>query len=201
MKINSVWDLRPRVSILGAERVDGRWIILARREDLGFCPACGRRSTSRHGWHERHLLDLPALGAGVIVKPRMRRWRCQNKMCLRRTFVEQLPQVYAPHAHRTHRAAELVHLFGHDVGGRPGERLMKRIGMPTSDDTILRHLKRRTKERRTQVGVRVIGIDDWAWRKGSTYGTIMVDLERREIVDLLPNRSAAATNGLVKVAS
>ena len=49
-----------------------------------------------------------------------------------------------------------------------------------------------------QVGVRVIGIDDWAWRKGSTYGTIMVDLERREVVDLLPNRSAAATADWLK---
>jgi hypothetical protein len=49
--------------------------------------------------------------------------------------------------------------------------MMKRIGMPTSDDTILRHLKRRAKERRAQANIRVVGIDDWAWRKGSTYGT------------------------------
>ena len=71
--------------------------------------------------------------------------------------------------------------------------MMKRIGMPASDDTILRHLKRRAKERRAQANVRVVGIDDWAWRKGSTYGTIIVDLERREVVDLLPVRSAGAT--------
>ena len=58
--------------------------------------------------------------------------------------------------------------------------MMKRIGMPASDDTILRHPKPRAKERRAQASVRVVGIDDWAWRKGSTYGTIIVDLERRE---------------------
>ena len=67
MKTNLAWDLGPGVSILSAERIDGRWIILARREELGSCPACGKRSTSRHGWHERRLQDLPAQGAGVTV--------------------------------------------------------------------------------------------------------------------------------------
>ena len=198
MKTNLAWDLGPGVSILSAERIDGRWIILARREELGSCPACGKRSTSRHGWHERHLQDLPAQGAGVTVKLRMRRWRCRNKACQRQTLVEQLPEVAAPQAHRTRRAEELVHLFSHSVGGRASERMMKRIGMPTSDDTILRHLKRRAKERRARANVRVVGIDDWAWRKGSTYGTIIVDLERREVIDLLPVRSAGATADWLK---
>jgi transposase len=70
---------------------------------------------------------------------------------------------------------------------------MKRIGMPTSDDTILRGLKRRAKARRAATNIRVVGVDDWAWRKGSTYGTITVDLERREVLDLLPDRSASMT--------
>ena len=121
MKRNSAWELGPGVCILGAERIDDRWIILARQEELGSCPGCGKRSTSRHGWHERHLRDLPAQGAGVTVKLRMRRWRCHNKACQRRTFVEQLPEFAAPQAHRTQRAVELVHLFGHHVGG-PAKR-------------------------------------------------------------------------------
>ena len=58
--------------------------------------------------------------------------------------------------------------------------------MPTSDDTILRHLKRQARARNANASARVVGIDDWAWRKGSTYGTIVVDLERREVVDVLP---------------
>jgi transposase len=79
--------------------------------------------------------------------------------------------------------------FGHGVGGRPGERLMKRLGMPVSDDTILRQLKRRVAARGAPTNVRVAGIDDWSWRKGSAF----VDLERREVVDVLPDRSAAGT--------
>ena len=70
--------------------------------------------------------------------------------------------------------------------------------MPTSDDTILRSIKRRVKERRAETSVRIVGLDDWAWRKGSTYGTIIVDLERREVIDLLPDRSASATAGWLK---
>ena len=70
--------------------------------------------------------------------------------------------------------------------------------MPTSDDTILRCLKRRAKARRAETNVRVVGVDDWAWRKGSTYGTIIVDLERREVIDLLPDRSASATADWLK---
>ena len=70
---------------------------------------------------------------------------------------------------------------------------MGRLGAPVSDDTILRHLKRRVADRNATTPVRVAGIDDWSWRKGSTYGAIVVDLERREVVDGLPERSAAAT--------
>ena len=121
----------------------------------------------------------------------MRRWRCRDKACGRRTFVEQFPEIAEPLARRTRRVTELIHLFGHGVGGRPSERLLKRIGMPTSDDTILRHLKRRTDGQRAETSVRVVGVDDWAWRKGHNYGTIVVDLERREVVDVLPDRSTA----------
>ncbi|SEF11372.1 Transposase [Rhizobiales bacterium GAS191] len=70
---------------------------------------------------------------------------------------------------------------------------MKRLGMPASDDTILRQLKRQVAARSAKTAIRVAGIDDWSWRKGCGYGTIVVNLERREVVDVLPNRSAAGT--------
>jgi transposase len=124
---------------------------------------------------------------------RVSRWRCLNGECERRTFTDQLPEIVSPHARRTQRIAELVHLFGHGTGGRPGERLMKRLGMPVSDDTILRQLKRQVAGLRAKTTVRVAGIDDWSWRKGCTYGTIVVDLERRKVVDVLPDRSAIGT--------
>lgn len=99
----------------------------------------------------------------------------------------------ASRARRIDRAAEVVYLFGHGVGGHPGERLIKRMGMPTSDDTILRCVKRRIKERSSERKTRIVGVDDWAWRKGSTYGTTIVDLERRQVLDLFPKRAAGMT--------
>ena len=89
--------------------------------------------------------------------------------------------------------ADLARLFGHAAGGRPAERLMASLGLPQSDDTILRSLKRHVGARDEAAAVRVVGIDDWAWQKGRRYGTIMVDLERREVVDVLPDRSAEVT--------
>jgi len=70
---------------------------------------------------------------------------------------------------------------------------MNRLGMPVSDDTVLRLLKLRSSARGAMTTLRVAGIDDWSWRKGCTYGTIVVDLERREVVDVLSDRSIAGT--------
>ncbi|HEY2132901.1 MAG TPA: transposase [Acetobacteraceae bacterium] len=83
--------------------------------------------------------------------------------------------------------------MGHAAGGRPAERLIASLGLPQSDDAILRSLKRHVGARNKAATVRVVGIDDWAWQKGLRYGTIMVDLARREVVDVLPDRSAEAT--------
>jgi len=128
----------------------------------------------------------------VTVKLQMTRWRCLNDESERQTFSEQLSGVAARYARRTLRIGHLVQLFGHVAGGRPGERLMKRLGMPASDDTILRHLKRSVTGR-VRENVSVLGIDDWSWRKGASYGTVMVDMERHEVVDVLADRSAATT--------
>jgi transposase len=168
-------------------------MISAMGPEVGCCPGCREPSTRRHSRYFRHLQDLPVQGVAVTVKMRVSRWRCLNRKCERRTFTDQLPEIICPRARRTQRIAQLVHLFGHGTGGRPGERLMKRLGMPVSDDTILRHLKRRLARLHAKTTVRAAGIDDWSWRKGRTYGTIIVDLERREVVDVLQDRTAAAT--------
>ena len=73
---------------------------------------------------------------------------------------------------------------------------MRRLGMPVSDTTILASLKEHAKARSESgavAAVHVAGVDDWAWRKGANYGTVIVDLERRQVVDVLADRSAATT--------
>lgn len=123
----------------------------------------------------------------MALKLQVARWRCRNRQ--RATFVERLPATAAPVARRTRRVIELLQSLGHTAGGRPGEMLAGRLAIPAGDNTILRPLKRWTVAR-ARAPIRVVGIDEWGWRKGGTYGTIVVNLERHEVVDVIEKRSA-----------
>ena len=124
-----------------------------------------------------------------MLRLRLGRWRCRNDGCERRIFTERLSKVCAPYAQQTKRTGEIITAVGHALGGRPGQRLMSRLGMPVSADTLIRQVKR-AAHLPALPQVRVLGVDDWAWRKGQTFGTILVDLEHSQVVDLLPTRSA-----------
>jgi len=195
MQRTSEWALGPEVSVVTAELKDGRWQVSALGQGEQTCPGCGAHSAARHSWHHRRLQDLPVQGARVTLNLRLGRWRCPNQHCERQTFVERLAVTAAPLARRTRRVADLVRLMGHTAGGRPGEMLMARLGMPASDTTVVRQLKRHAAAR-TPASVGVLGIDDWSWRKGVRYGTVLVDLERRRLVDVLADRSAATARWL-----
>lgn len=168
----------------------GGWVVFGSLLQEGICPDCGLRSRRRHGWRLRRLQDFPAHGEAVTVELRVCRWRCTSLGCCRGTFSDQVSSVAVPHARRTSRAAQIASHVGHASGGRPAERLMRRLGIPVSDDTILRHLKR--DARANVPPARVIGLDDWSWRKSTRYGTIIVDLERRSVVDILEDRNVAS---------
>jgi transposase len=90
---------------------------------------------------------------------------------------------------RTTDALRRAHYdLGLALGGEAGARLADRLAMPTSPDTILRRVKQ--FPRKPPLPPRVVGIDDWAWRKGQRYGTILIDQERRKVLDLLPDRTS-----------
>ncbi len=157
----------------------------------GRCPECGRTSRAVHSRYRRHPSDLPSLGCLVRVALRVRRFYCRNPRCTRRTFAERLPELVLPHARRTCRLATAQGQVGVALGGGAGARLLRRLAMPTSADTVLR-LVRHIPLPEVDAP-RVVAVDDWAIRKGRTYGTIVVDLERRRVADLLPNRTTATT--------
>jgi transposase len=142
-----------------------------------------------HSRYDRHLADLPSLGRTVSIHLRVRRLYCRNPGCPRQTFVERLPDLVAPFGRRTRRLAEAQGQTGAALGGEAGARLLAHLSTPTSADTVLRLIKATPLP--DQPVPRVVGVDDWAMRQGSRYGTIIVDLERHRVVDLLPDRSAA----------
>jgi transposase len=174
-------DMVTRAKSKRRERATGKqaWTVTVDSRQRTSCPGCGTQSKSRHSAYSRTLRDLSARGAPVIVNARLGRWRYRNRQCDRRIFTERLLGLAARFARRTARLAGIVRLLGHSAGGRPSERLMRRLGMPISDTTILRSLKEHARVRSDNGAVHVAGIDDWAWRKRSDYGTIIVDLERR----------------------
>jgi transposase len=155
----------------------------------GRCPDCGRASRAVHSRYRRCPADLSSLGRAVRVELRVRRSYCRNAACARRTFAERLPELLGPRARRTRRLAEAQGRVGVALGGEAGARLLRHLAMPASADTVLRLVQGLPLPEPEPP--RVVGVDDWALRKGRTYGTILVDLERRRALDLLPDRTAA----------
>ncbi|MBB4000947.1 ISL3 family transposase, partial [Aureimonas pseudogalii] len=127
-------------------------------------------------------------GRPVQLRLRLRRFTCRNSACHRQTFCERLDTAARPFARRSERLRDVQRQLGLALGGEAAERLSHRLGLPTSADTLLRLVRSGTAA--PTFSPRVIGIDEWAWRRGRRYGTMIVDLERNEIVDLLPDRNA-----------
>ena len=166
-----------------------RVVVTARaRAASTSCPVCRRRSRRVHSRYVRHLSDLPWQGRVGQLDLQVRRFRCADPACPRRIFAERLPAVALPRVRRTARVAEAQRHVAFSAGGETGARLASHLGMPVSGDTLLRLI--RTAPLPATPTPRVIGIDDWAWRRGRRYGTLIVDLERSCPVDLLPDREA-----------
>src|SRR5262249_28477721 len=155
-----------------------------------LCPRCHSPSAHLHSRDFRKLADLPWLGIAVRLEIQARRLYCRNMDCSQQIFCERIPTFVAPYARRTLRLNEALRLIGLAVGGEAGSRLAIALGMSVSTDTIIQRI--RQIQLPTPPAPKVIGVDDWAKHKGQSYGTILVDLERRSTIDLLPDREASS---------
>ncbi len=171
-------------------------VVLRSVASSAVCPLCSQPATHVHSRYQRMIADVPSGGRQVVLSLLVRKFFCQNNQCLRLIFAERLLEVVRPRARMTLRFCAALEVIGFATSGEAGARLATLLGMPTSPATVLRRIKAASSPAFKKVTQ--VGIDDWAFRRGLKYGTILVDLQTHRVIDLLPDRAVTTATAWFK---
>ncbi|BCL83551.1 transposase [Ktedonobacteria bacterium brp13] len=172
-------------------------IDLACSDPTACCPLCHQPSERVHSRYSRKVADVPCGGRRVLLLLTVRKYICHTGDCPRSIFTERLPELVQSYARMTNRLRQWIEAIGRATSGEVGARLAEHLGMCISPTTILRRLMALFTP---PVGtVSVLGIDDWSFRRGRKFGTILVDLTTHAIIDLLPDRNAETTTAWMRL--